>query len=193
MTEDGHLGSAFGEKGTKANQIAYGHPYGEKILEEAREILAESETGRALVNVQDHFKIPVNVIKGSGESGYAPDMNIIFLQVPGSKQEATPKLVMGYVKSLREADLEYQGEKAPDPMKDVIGYASFMHARNLDTIVHICKFVKELTNSSYFSNLLDTLPKLGLNSVYKAYIEGASDEELYMKYAEAYEAIQRGS
>ncbi len=191
MTDDTNLGSSFGDKGTNVNQIAYGHPHADGILEGAREIISESAIGRALLNVQDHFKIPVSVIKGSGESGYEADMNVIFIQTSGATKTVTPEIVISYVKALREADLDKGGNKAPDPMKDVIGYAAFLHGRNLDTIVQICKFMKELSNSSYFQDLLDTLPKIGLYNVYKAYNNGASEDELYDVYADSYEAIER--
>ena len=90
-------------------------------------------------------------------------------------------------KSAREADQEYAGFKAPDPTKDVIEYAGFMHARNLDSTYYICQMIKELTNSLHFAVLLDSLKNLGLHNIYKAFLEGASKEELYDYYAEAYE------
>ena len=185
------LGGTFGSK-TKGSQIAYGHPAGKEIVAMARDVMKESETGRVLLKVLDYHKIPVHVIKGTGESGFTPDLNVIYLQVSGNVEKAQSGLILYLVKALREADQEYAGFRAPDPMKDIMAYAAFMHARNLDSITHICKFVKELTNTSYFTDLLDTLPKLGLNGVYKAFIAGASKEELYMEYAAAYNT-KRGS
>lgn len=184
--EDKNLKGAFGDKGTQTNAISYGHPHAEAILSEAREIISKSATGNILVRVMDHHRIPVHIIKGTGESGFSPDLRTIYLQVPGKTTHATPDAVIQLVKALREADQEYSGHRAPDPMKDVIEYAAFMHARNLDSITHICMVVKELTNSSDFSEFLDSLTNLGLNGVYKAYLRGAPKEELYMEYAEAY-------
>lgn len=186
-TSSGGLKSSFGSKGTKVNQIPYGHPNANTIIAAAREVLVQSELGVVLVQVWDKFQIPVHVIKGSGEPGFSPQTNTIYMRVPGNVTSATPEFVLGLIKALREADLEYSGYKTPDPSHDISAFAAFMHARNLETITCICKFVKELTNSSYFTVLLDTLPKLGLNEVYKAYIDGASREELYDKYAEAYD------
>lgn len=185
------LGKAFGGK-SKSSGISYGHPAAKEILASARAVLQESETGRVLLRVMDHHRLPVHVIKGTGESGFSPDLNVIYLQLSGNVEGAVPTLILYLVKALREADQEYAGFRAPDPMKDIMAYAAFMHARNLDSITHVCKFVKELTNSSHFQELLDTLPKLGLNGVYKAYINGASKEELYMEYAAAYNT-KRGS
>jgi hypothetical protein len=186
------LKGAFGEKGTQVNAISYGHPHADKILAEARDIIAESKTGTLLLTVMDHHKIPVHIIKGTGESGFSPDLKTIYIQVPGKINHATSDVVVQLVKSLREADLEYAGTHAPDPMKDVMEYAAFIHARNLDTIRHVCEVAEQLTNSSHFSDLLDTLANLGLNGVYKAYLKGASDEELYIEYAAAYNATERG-
>ncbi len=186
-TSSGGLKGSFGSKGTKVNQIPYGHPHAAQIIAEAREIMIESELGRVLVQVWDKYQLPIHVIKGSGEPGFSPQTNTIYMQTPGSVKTATPEFVLGLIKALREADLEYSGHKTPDPARDITAFAAFMHARNLETITCICKFVKELTNSSYFTVLLDTLPKLGLNDVYKAYVGGASKEELYDKYAEAYD------
>ncbi len=190
-TSSGGLSGSF-KKGS-STAIPYGHPHAKTIIEESREIMAQSETGQALLRVWDKFNIPIHVIKGTGETGFSPDLNTIYIQTSGAVKGTNPEIVMGFIKALREADLEYSGEKAPDPVKDIMAYAGFMHARNVDCIINICKFVQELTNSSYFSDLLDTLPKLGLNEVYKAYIAGASDEELYMVYAEAYDSTMRGS
>lgn len=185
------LGSTFGAK-TRGSQIGYGHPAAKDILAAAREVMNESETGRILLRVMDYHKIPVQIIRGTGESGFSPDLRVIYLQVSGKIDSAKNTLILYLVKALREADQEYAGFRAPDPMKDIMQYASFMHARNLDSVSHICKFVKELTGTSHFQEFVDTLPKLGLNGVYKAYIAGASKEELYKEYASAYNTI-RGS
>ena len=190
--ENKKLKGAFGDKGTQTNAISYGHPHADKILGQAREIIAGSETGKILIKVMDHHRIPVHILKGTGESGFSPELRTIYLQVPGKASSASADVVVQLVKSLREADLEYSGNKAPDPMKDVMEYASFIHARNLDTIRHVCEVTEQLTNSSHFSDLLDTLTNLGLNGVYKAYLKGASDEELYMEYAAAYNSTERG-
>jgi hypothetical protein len=189
-TDSGGLKGSFGSKGTKVNQIPYGHPQGETIVKEAREKLVLTDIGQKLAKVWDTFRIPVHVVKGNGETGFSIDLNTIYIQTPGTTKAATPEIVLGMVKALREADLEYAGDKMPDPMKDVMAYAAFMHARNMETIVCMCQFVKELTNSLEFTVFLDTLPKLGLNGVYKAYINGASDEEIYIEYAKAYDTMR---
>lgn len=187
------LQGAFGDRGTNVNSMAYGHPHAEKIMSQAREVLMESPTGTKLLNVLDVKKVPLMIMKGKGESGFSPDMMSITLLVPGNIKELNADILVAMIKALREAAQEIGGFKTPDPRKDVVHYAEFIHARNLESVTFVCKIVKELTNSSYFSVLLDSLKKLGLNSMYKAYLDGASKEELYMKYAEAYNSINRGS
>jgi hypothetical protein len=117
-------------------------------------------------------------------------MNTIFLQAPGKTEGLYGPLILSFIKGLREADQHYNGLKSPDPMKDVMAYAAFMHARNIDGLYFVCEVLKELTNSLHFPVLLDSLKILGLNSFYIAHSEGATKEELYDYYAEAY---NRGS
>ncbi|MCI5060934.1 MAG: hypothetical protein MRY79_07670 [Alphaproteobacteria bacterium] len=181
------LQGAFGDRGTNVNAISYGHPHADKIIEEACAVIGESDTGRKFLNLITHQRVAVHIMKGTGESGYSPDMNTIFLQVPGKIDKATPEHIIILIKALYEATDELGGASAPDPLQDVMAYASFIHGRNIDSITIICKILKELTNSSSFSVLLDSLTKLGLNEVYKAYVEGGSRDQLYEKYAEAYD------
>ena len=188
---DNGLQGAFGDRGTNVNSINYGHPHGQKIIEEARSVLNESETGQVFVKLLDYQKIPIYIMKGNGEAGFSAQMNTIILQIPGKIDKVTGEVIFNLTRAIRDADQEYAGLKAPDPMKDVLGYAGFIHARNLDSITYVCKVIKELTNSSYFPVLLDTLTNLGLNEFYKAYLDGASKEELYDYYAKAYD--NRGS
>lgn len=184
--------SAFGDRGTNVNAMHFGHLHADKILNEICEILRESETGRLLLTLVDKKQVPVHIMKGKGETGYSPHMNTIFMQIPGKTKEAKPEHVIQFAKALHEAGQEFAGFKAPEPGKDLMAYASFIHGRNLDSITETCKILKELSNSQHFTNLLDSLHALGLYSVYKAYIDGASRDELYKEYAEAYETLSEG-
>lgn len=182
MAEDGHLGSAFGDKGTKANQIAYGHPYADSIIESAIETLEESETGRIMLSLHLKKGVPIHVIKGNGEIGYNPEAKIIYIQAPAKETVASPKTLLLLIKALREADQEMIGFTAPDPMKDIMEYAAIMHSKNIDSIVHVCKVVKELTNSSHFPVLLDAIREIGYSDVYQAVEKDASKDEIFDAY-----------
>ena len=178
------LQGAFGDRGTSVNAIGYGHPYADKIIEEAKEVLRESDTGKLLIKVHNVHNIPIQVIKGTGDSGYNPDSRIVYLQVSGKSKKAEFKTILQLIKGLREADQDIMGYTVPDPNKDLMAYATAIHGKNLDTMIYICKVVKELTNSSYFSVLLEALADLGYSNFYKAYTDGASKEELFDVYAE---------
>ena len=174
---------AFGDKGTKVNAINYGHPHAESIIEGAEEVLKESETGRLLLRAKDKCKVPVSVMKGEGEAGFSPDAKAIYVQVSGKVTKPDAKLILQYVKALREADQHYLGFVAPDPNKDIMEYATVMHAKNMDAIVFVCKFVKELTNSLLFSDLIDAISQLGYKEVYSVYDKDGSDEDIFSAYA----------
>ncbi len=181
--ESGGLKGSFGDRGINVTSMGYGHPHAETIIKEASDILWESKIGRTLLSVHTHHKVPIQIIKGTGASGFNPQSNIIFLQIPNKETKATPDMVIHLIKALREADQEIMGFTAPDPSKDLMEYATVMHSKTLDAIIHVCKVVKELTNSSYYSVLLDSLKKLGHIKVYQAYEKDASKEELFRAYA----------
>lgn len=185
------LGGTFGAK-TKGSQIGYGHPHGKALFDSAAEIIRECPTGQKYLKLVDFKKVPVHVIKGNGQSGFSPELMTIYMQAPGNMTKASGSFILYLIKGLSEAAQELAGFRTPDPRKDIMAYASFIHGRNLDSITEVCKVVKELTNTGHFQDLIDSLTEMGLSSVYKAYIEGKSREELYEKYASAYDATTRG-
>jgi hypothetical protein len=117
----------------------------------------------------------------------------IYMQASGKLTSANGTFILNLIKALHEAAQELAGFKTPDPRKDIMAYASFIHGRNLDSITETCQVVKELTNNGKNQDLLDSLTELGLNGVYKAYMAGKSRDELYEEYALAYDASTRGS
>ncbi|NQZ14520.1 MAG: hypothetical protein HRT94_06840 [Alphaproteobacteria bacterium] len=182
--------SAFGDRGTNVNSgMVYGHPHGEAIIEGAKAIIRESATGNKLLVMLDKNLVPLHIMKGNGSNGFSPDMGTIILQIPSSVKETKGDHVIHLIKALHEAAQERAGFSAPNPHEDIMAYASFIHGRNLDSIVEVCKIVKELTNSSFYSVLLDSLKKIGLYNVYNAYLDGKNRDELYTEYAEAYETL----
>ena len=186
MTENEQtgLGGTFGAK-TTGSQIGYGHPNADAIRESALAVISQTPTGQLLIKACRKGSIPIHIIKGTGQAGFSPQARVVYLQVSGKKEKADVVDILKLVKAMREADQELIGMTAPDPLKDIMRYATVMHAKNLDSIVNTCKVVKELTNSSLFQELLDGLTKLGYGKVYSAYLKDASKEELFDAYAEA--------
>ncbi len=158
MTENENtgLGGAFGSK-TKGSQISYGHPFAKELINSAADVIRESETGRALLKLLELKKVPVHVIKGKGQSGFTPELMTIYMQVSGNSTKANGAFIVNLIKGLNEAAQELAGFRTPDPRKDIMAYASFIHGRNLDSITEVCRVIKELTNTSHFADLLDSL------------------------------------
>lgn len=183
------LGGAFGSK-TKGSQISYGHPYARELVDSAYAVIKESDLGRKYLKLLDLKRVPVQVIKGTAQSGFTPELMTIYMQAPGNLSKASGTFILNLIKALSEAAQELAGFRTPDPRKDIMAYASFIHGRNLDSITEVCKVVKELTNTGHFQDLLDSLAEMGLIGVYKAYIDGKSRDELYEQYASAYDATR---
>lgn len=178
------LGGAFGGK-TKGSQINYGHPNSDAIRDSALAVIKQAPAGQLLMKACHKGNIPLHIIKGNGVAGFSPQARVVYLQVSGKKEIADPVDILMLIKAMREADQELIGLTTPDPMKDLMKYATVMHTKNLDAIVFTCKVVKELTNSSQYKELLDGMAKLGYGKVYSAYLKDASEEELFDAYADA--------
>jgi len=183
MTENEQtgLGGVFGSK--MRGGMSYGHPFSNEILSSARKVLSECETGKLLIKSCELGRIPINVIKGLGEPGFSVESRIIYIQAPGKTKNADAKLILQLVKAMREADQDLLGVKAPDPSKDIMHYATVMHGKNMDAIVHVCKFVKEMVNNVLFPDFLDALGELGYKNVYSVYSNNGSKDELFKAYA----------
>ncbi len=177
------LNDAFGSKGTKMNSISFSHPYAESIIDRAKELMSESDAGRALIRAQELKKAPIHVLKGDGESGYNPQSKVIYVPISGKKDRLDAKTFILFVKAFRALEQEYMGLETPDPSMDVIKYAGILHAKNVDSIIYACKVVCEMQSSKVFSNLLDAIETFGYIELYKGYESKATFDELYDIYS----------
>lgn len=177
------LQGAFGDRGTNVNSVNYGHPYAEGIITKAKELLNETETGKTLVKVQELRKIPIQIIKGNGESGYNPQSGVIYVPISGKKDKLDAKTLILFAKALRALEQEYVGLETPDQSMDVMEYAATLHTKNLDSVLYGCKVVQEMSSSTIFQNLLDEIDKFGYSDLYRAYEKKASTKELLEIYS----------
>ncbi|MEM6781752.1 MAG: hypothetical protein AAF569_07810 [Pseudomonadota bacterium] len=186
MTEndDSNLQGAFGDMGTKENAINYEHPYAEQILKEIKEVMRQCFMGSHLVEVSEHFNVPVRILKAKMVTGFVPDAGAVFLSAPASLNKYSPKLLLDMCKGLREAEQHLLGFRAPDENESVLNHAAILHAKNLDAITHMCRVVHELEKTDYYSILLDEIKKQGHSMIYKAYVSGLSNEETAEIYVE---------
>ncbi len=177
------LQGAFGNKGSSLTSVSFSHPYAEDIIGRAKELLAESEAGRALIRAQELKKAPIHVLKGNGESGYNPQSKVIYVPISGKKDKLDAKTFILFIKAFRALEQEYMGLETPDPGMEVMKYAGRLHAKNVDCIIYACKVVSEMSSSEVFPNLLDAIETFGYIKLYKGYESKASLDELYDIYS----------
>lgn len=173
---------AFGSKSEK-NNINYDHPYAETILAEVKKVMRLCFMGSHLVDVSEEFNIPVKILKAKMVTGFIPDTGTVFVSAPPNLDKYSPRVLLDMCKGLREAEQHLLGFRAPSANESVLDHAAIIHAKNLDAISQTCRVVHELKNTDFYSVLLDELKKLGHSMVYKAYVDGQSDEDLIRDYA----------
>lgn len=157
-------------------------------LEEVFDVMSRTPIGGVLATVAQHHNIQFTHIESPNNSYlFNPKLKIILHAFNPSHMRSTEEEAIDLVYVLRWADLELAGYTPPDPLTDVIKYAAFMHARNLELIICVCDYVeqslRETNKPHYYSQFLD---HKNLNEFYRLKIKGSSKKTLYEEYSRIY-------
>lgn len=182
MSDKEKLGSAFGDKGSKPSHVDYSHPMADDFLAEIKRQMKKIRTGFGLLAVPDAYGYKIRILKGKADPGVSSEHKIIYIHVPIKQNEVLPKQILDLTKAIRLAEQDVMGFTLPDPSKDIFEYASVVHAKNLDSIVYMCRLVKDLEKTDLYSIYIDTLEKMGHIQVYKAYSSNGDKENLNDAY-----------
>lgn len=176
------LQGAFGDMGNKQNHVDYSHPLAKEMLEEIKKQMSKVKTGYGLLAVPEAYGYKIRVLKGKAEPGVSSEHKIIYIHIPLKQAQVMPKQILDLVKAIRLAEQDVMGFTTPDESKDIFEHASVVHAKNLDSIVCMCRFVKDLEKTDLYSIFIDTLEKMGHSAVYKAYSSDFDTDELSDAY-----------
>ena len=182
--ENSNLQGAFGAKSDKKAHVDYSHPQNEAFWKQIKEDLWQFPIGRSLVRVTQVYDNHFKILKGKAEPGFFTETNTAYIFAPLKQDTVLPKQILDAAKALRLAEQEILGLTTPDPSKDMFEHASIVHTKNLDSIVYMCKVVEERKGHESFDVLLDTLKEMGHSMIYKAYVDGKSQKEVFDTYAE---------
>ncbi len=163
---------------------AYLHQNADTLLKQAEELLARTETGRRLLEFKNQYGVKVNVLRSNMTLTYVPDQKNVFLSCSGDLEAANKTLVLDLAAGLREAEHYAVGYILPDKDKDPEQYANMYHSKQLDISVHMCKVAYDFETDHKDTEYLDILYKNGYGSIYEAYRDQVSFDELAETYAE---------
>ncbi|MGE4314405.1 MAG: hypothetical protein AB7E85_09080 [Pseudobdellovibrionaceae bacterium] len=174
MTNDkdmqGHISGSFSssQKPPPGLSPALQHPKSAEILREARDILSQIPTGRILLQVWDHYKIPVYVMSGREITFTNPDEYSVYLMVTPSYAKTPDLVALALACGIRDVEHAYVGFKRPDKDLDPIDYAAAIFSKELDITCKMCIIADELKENLGYTKALDLVFELGHDDVYKA-------------------------
>lgn len=157
----------------------------DKFRSQAEQGLAESATGRRLLNVAAQQRIAIEIITGKGSSGYIPENRAVFMALPPNLSTARPEDVLTLGAYLRQAELQILGVKNPDESMGKDEKAIAFDTKILDSIVVMCKITSELCERGK-TEFLDALTGMGHGDMYRAYQDNGNGDHLVDLYLELY-------
>ncbi len=167
-------------------EINYRHPMEEKILGEAKSLLAQSVTGQALLDKVQNSAIDLRILNSPNYQGYIANNLTIYLTMPSAEQTGKylQAIVLAYC--LRDADQISNGFTRPSYKDDKTKFISTNHLKNLDMIEEICTIVEELEGQN-IPEAYAGLEALDLEDVYQAYKNNVEGPELMQVYIDSLE------
>lgn len=177
-----NLQGAFGDMGSKQSHVDYSHPMADELLTGIKNQMNKIKTGYGLLGVPEAYGYNIRVLKGKADPGVSSEHKIIYIHIPAKQTEVLPKQILDLTKAIRLAEQDVMGFTTPDPSKDIFEHASVVHAKNLDSIVCMCRLIKDLENTDLYPIFIDTLEKMGHIAIYKEFMSGSDAEKLSDTY-----------
>jgi hypothetical protein len=168
--------SATGSGGV--NTSSYAHPENEHILSQARSYLAQSGTGKRLLQLADQRDITIQILANKDITRFVPDAGHVYLGLASDAEPDYRHIVLNLGGALREAEHFLVGYAPPDHNTDPVDFAALSFAKELDIIINICRIAEELHESGAQQNMLDALEEMGHSEIYQSYKAQQSTGEM---------------
>lgn len=182
--------SAFKKKRGDASRVGlvFEHP-NEKLLREA--ILAELvkvPTGARMAETATDYAVDIRFLKGTPiGQGFTTEGKTLYITVPTRRVNPKPVDVLQAVGGLREVEQTIMGYVIPPLDGDPIDRAAMVHAKYLDTVVHMCKIASEMVEKLKNEQYIEAIEELGHGDIYKAYLAEQRGTALVNAYFEGAE------
>ncbi len=178
------LSGNFSTSGADTSMRGFAHPKEKAVLENAKEILGKTETGARLLDVMNHYKIPIRVMSGREITYTTPDDSTVYLMAPPAVTKSYDVVALTLGCGIRDVEQGMVGFKRPDKDLDPVEYAAMTFSKSLDIIVNMCKIADELKEKLGFQKPLDIVYELGHGNIYKAQKANADYNEIVDLFVE---------
>lgn len=170
MNDNTYIDSFSKGASDKKGADGFKHECNEVLLEQTKEKLAKSETGRRLLEIAGRRNVRFTTINNKETSVFVENKESIIISAPVTTKELPLKLVLELGAAIRDIELRYIGYDVPKPDDDPIEYANSLHTREIDKVVYRCAIAHELNKNNDLPEILEEIKKLGYIDVYNAYV-----------------------
>lgn len=149
--------------GKEAQPGEHSHPDEALSLENALEILKQSETGLKLAKLVENPGLKLHLIKAPQETSYLPETKEIFIGIPANRDVSIARITLLLASALREAEQELMGVKRPGLDAPVEEHFGVGMAKFSDKIAYMCQVAVELNDLESFIryDFIDEIRKMG--------------------------------
>ena len=164
--------------GDHAATLSYTHPDNAAILSQARNYLAQSITGKRLLQLADYRGIETRILANKDTTRFVPDAGHAYLGLSANEDPDYRHITLNLGGALREAEHFLVGYAPPDQNYNPVDFAALSFAKELDIIINICRIAEEIRDSDALLNILDALEEMGHGGIYQSYKEQQSTGEM---------------
>jgi hypothetical protein len=172
------LQGTFGTKSEAGSRTQLTHPDDIRIIETAKNLLANTVTGMSLLQLMNAYSIPVKVIKGREPNFSVPDDKTVVLICPEKTPADLHEMAVNLGLGIRSVEHGMVGFKMPAQARGTQEAQNVLFSKTLDIVMTMCKLVSEFVDRGEATNLVELIEKLGHGDIYRANRSGASFQEM---------------
>jgi len=182
----GNLQGTFGQSTPKQNPggVDYNHPQEEKVRQAIMAGLSQTKTGQDLLEMASQNRIAIRVIKAKGASGFVPEAKSVYIGLSPELSTPTPETILDTAAYLRQAQLQFLGQKNPDDSMASVDQAIAFDTKILDSLTVMCKITTEHYENGQ-TEFVDAMLRMGHGELYESFKRdgpGPQMKELFYKH-----------
>lgn len=160
----------------------YRHPLENQIKEQIEGLASITETGMAALQKMHSLQVDLRILTSPAYQTFCTDSKTAYITMPATEQNAKYTQVLDFVSVIKDIELSLEEQRyRPSPYQTSAALqteATGLHlAKNLESILEMCKIVKELEEQN-IPEALYALKNSGLYGIYQGFEKNHSKNVL---------------
>lgn len=157
--------------------VPLAHPKRESILNQTRDLLGKSETGKRLLDIADEKDVEIRIMSSPNYQAVTTNKPLIYLFLPADQYTADYHQALQLGGALRDMEQILGGFARPSIEEPPEIFFSVSYDKNLNLLCEICKIVEEF-EALNIPESAAAMRRLGIEDIYSGYKNAASPNEM---------------